>query len=390
VTPDQTVPPTVSERAAALDDRIRTDAAAIADERRLPSDLVDQMRDAGVFDMALPRQWGGPELDPITQFEVLEGLAEADPSVAWCAGIGADSGYYQAFFDDEIARELFPHPGIVTAGATAPGSTTAIPERGGWRVSGRWSFGSGSTHADRFVGGIVLQSDGGEVLLDEDGVPRWRTAFLPAEQVDVHDTWDTVGLRGTASNDYSVSDVFVPDEHLFDPFGPMPRSEPLYHLPWMFIVKITPVCTGAARRAIDEAIAIAEGKLVLPEMAMLVDRPGTAEEIARAEGRLRASRAFVLDELGTVWDHCLAGDDLPPERTAGLRLAMAQAAHDTLAVTRAMADLVTTSSIPSTSVIARLLADVTVASTHLVHNHRTWDPLGRRLLGLDLGRTAYI
>lgn len=381
---------TVKERAAALDGSIRLAADGIADERRLPMALVEDLRRAGVFDIARPAAWGGPELDPLTQFDIIEGLAEADASVAWCAMIGADSGYYPAFFEDGVGRALYPEPGLITAGATGPGEATATREGDGWRVSGRWSFGSGSTHADRFVGGIFLSDERGDRLVDDDGMPIWRTAFLPEDAVEVHDTWDTVGLRGTASNDYVVEDVFVPDVHLFDAFSPMWRSEPLYHLSWLFIVKTTPVCTGIARRAIDEAVAVAEGKLTMPEFVMLIERAGTAEAIARAEGRLRAARAFMIDELGKVWDGCLAGDDLPYERTVGLRLAMAQVAHDTLEVTRAMTDLVTTSANPRNSVLGRLQADATVAATHLVHNHRTWDPLGRRLLGLELGMTAYI
>jgi alkylation response protein AidB-like acyl-CoA dehydrogenase len=227
-------------------------------------------------------------------------------------------------------------------------------------------------------------------VLDDEGLPAWRTAFLPADTVEVLDTWDTIGLRGTASNDYRCAPVVVADEHLFDVFGETLRDEPLYRLPWWFIVKITPVCTAIARHSIDEAIAIADGKVLLPELTTLLERPGTAGTIARAEGRLRSARAFALDEIGRVWDACLSAGDLSRAATVGLRLAMAQAAHDSLAVTRDMVDLVTTGAIASDSALARLHADATVAATHLAHNHRTWETLGRRMLDLPLGRTPYI
>jgi len=380
----------ILSRVAALREQVLEAAPGIARDRRLPAALVEEMRAAAVFDTARPAAWGGLELDPLTQFEVFEGLARADASVGWCGAIGADSGYYSAFVDDAVGRDLFPEAGLIAAGSTGPGQAVATRDGDAWRVEGRWSFGSGSSHADRFVGGVFLQDADGSTIVDDEGLPSWRTAFLPRGAVEVLDTWDTVGLRGTASNDYRCEPVRVPDEHLFDAFGPMCRDEPLYRLPWWFIVKITPMCTGIARHSIDEAITIAEGKAVLPELTTLLERPGTATTIARAEGRLGAARAFVLDEIDTVWQACLSGGDLSPERTVGLRLAMVHAAHDSLSVTREMLDLVTTSAIAADSTLARLHADATVAMTHLVHNHRSWETLGRRLLGLPLGRTAYI
>ena len=380
----------IGERVAALHEQIRDEAPRIAIDRRLPAPLVDDLRSTGVFDVARPAAWGGAELDPLTQYDVFEGVAVADASVGWCAMIGADSGYYPAFLDDTVGRDLYPGPGLVTAGATGPGPTVATKEGDGWRVDGQWSFGSGSTHADLFVGGVFLHESDGTPLVDAEGLPVWRTAFLPRDSVEVLDTWDTVGLRGTASNDYRCEPVFVPDEHLFDVFGETRRDEPLYRLPWWFVVKVTPVCTGIARHAIDEAVAIAEGKTLLPELTSLLERPGTAATIARAEGRLRAARAFVLDEMATVWEACCSGGDLSRSATVGLRLAMTQAAHDSLEVTRQMVDLVTTAAIGADSTLARLHADATVAATHLAHNHRAWEPLGRRLLDLPLGQTAYI
>ena len=348
--------------------------------RRLSPGIVDGMRAAGVFDMALPQSLGGPGLTPFEQFEVLEALTYSDASVGWCAMIGADSGYLPGFLDDETFRGLYPIRNLVTAGKVAP-SGKAVRTRNGWRVTGRWDFGSGSTHAERFTGGVFLCDESGEVIADAKGRPTVRVAHLPREQVTVHDTWNTIGMRATASNDYEVTDAEVPEQWVYDAFGPMRRDDVLYRMPWWFLVKHSGVLTALARRAIDEAVAAASTKMLFPERVLLIDRPGTFEAIAQAEAAARSARAFLVAEIDRVWDACCNDGDLSRDATAALRLAMVHASQVAVDVTRAMFDLLTTTSIRADSVFAQLVADAAVANTHVATNHRSWAPLGARLTG---------
>ncbi len=360
------------------------------EERRLTAPVVAGLKGAGVFDMALPPALGGPGLDPLQQFEVVESLSIADASVGWCAMIGADSGYYPCFFDDAVAEELYPTRNLVTAGKIAPGGRADRVEDG-WRVTGRWDFGSGSTHADRFVGGVFLHDEDGEHLVDDLGLPQWRAAFLPVDEVTVHDTWRTVGMRATASNDYEVVDVFVAEHHLFDPLGPMTWDDPICRLPWWYLCKVGGVLTALARRSIDEAVAAATDKMLMPEFVLLIDRPGTLETVARAEANARSARSFLLDTMHDVWQQCVADGDLSREVTAPMRLAMVHASQVAVDVTRSMFDLLTTSAIRADSIHARLMADAAVANTHVATSHRSWVPLGARLAGRQpTGPTVFI
>lgn len=372
----------VLDAASALHDQIRAAVPRMQTERKVPIEIVDGMRAAGVFDMALPKSMGGPELDVVEQFDVFETLTIADASVGWCAMIGADSGYYPGFLDDEAFGRLYSVRNLVTAGKAAPAGV-AQPCDGGWRITGRWDFGSGSTHADRFVGGVFLQDEHGEMLEGTHGLPAFRVAYLPSDQVVVHDTWDTVGLRATASNDYEIVDAVVPENWLFDMMSPMVREDPIYRLPSWFLYKVAGVLTGLARRSLDEAIAAATDKTLFPEMIQLIDRPGTQETIAHNEAAARSARSFLREELVRVWDLCLDDGDLSHASIAPLRLAMVNASQVAVDVSRAMFDLLTTTSIKSESVHAHLVADAAVANTHIATGPRTWAPLGARLTGRE-------
>ena len=144
---------------------------------RLPRDLVDALKTAGVFRMSMPQAWGGSALPLPDQVRIVESLAYADPSVGWCATTGSDSGFYSAFLDDAAARELWTDIDDITAGWLFPGGQ-AVAVDGGYRVSGRWKFGSGCTHADVMVAGCIVMNGNGSPVLGPDGMPVVRTVSL--------------------------------------------------------------------------------------------------------------------------------------------------------------------------------------------------------------------
>jgi alkylation response protein AidB-like acyl-CoA dehydrogenase len=197
----------ILHEAIALAPQIRAAGDEIEQGRRLPPGIAAALKAAGVFGMAMPSAWGGPELDPLTQFRVLEALAMAEGSVGWCAMINCDSGYGSAFLDQDVARAMYPDILVPTAVAATP-TGSAVPVQGGYRVSGRFPFASGCQHSVWFWLGCVVTEDGAP-RVDKHGVPETRQCFLKASQCEVIDTWDTTGLRGTGSNDILVKDVFV-------------------------------------------------------------------------------------------------------------------------------------------------------------------------------------
>ena len=192
----------ITRRVEALLPEIDARADEIAAARRLPRDLVDALKTAGVFRMSMPEAWGGSALPLPDQVRIVESLAYADPSVGWCVMIGSDSGFYSAFLDDAAARELWTDVDDITAGWLFPGGQ-AVAVDGGYRVSGRWKFASGCTHADVMVAGCIVMNDNGAPVFGPDGVPVVRTAVARADRFEVIDTWHTTGLAGSGSNDYA-------------------------------------------------------------------------------------------------------------------------------------------------------------------------------------------
>jgi alkylation response protein AidB-like acyl-CoA dehydrogenase len=238
-----------------LHGEITAAADEIEQTRHLPEHIAASLKDAGVFGMAMPRAWGGPELDPLTQLEVLEALAMADGSVSWCAMINCDSGYMSAFLDQEFARAMYPDITVATgASATPSGVAARVP--GGYRVSGRFPFCSGIHHCEWMFVGCVVSEDGA-LCRNENGVPETRQCFLNRTEFDIVDTWHTMGMRGTGSNDVAVNDVFVEEPRTFSFQDPalVKRSGPLYAFPLMFLGKATGPALGIARHAVDHFIA---------------------------------------------------------------------------------------------------------------------------------------
>ena len=180
-------------------------------EGTLPQDSVDALYQSGLLALKLPAELGGAEADPVTQLEVIEGLARIDSSAAWCTMIGATSvGSWGAFLSDEAIERLFaggrPPKG---AGVFLPAGV-AVPKGGGYVVNGRWPFASGIRHSEWVSGGVRVARDGVETG------ERLRVIF-PTSDVKIHDNWQVSGLRGTGSNDFSVIDLFVPKEFSWDP-----------------------------------------------------------------------------------------------------------------------------------------------------------------------------
>src|SRR5215472_7139928 len=378
---------------AAIELRPKVQAAGDEMERmrRIPPEIAEAMKGAGVFGMALPRSWGAPELDPLTQLRVIEALAMAEGSAGWCAMIGCDSGYITAFLDEDVAREMYPDIWVATA-ATATATGQATPVRGGYRVSGRFPFSSGCQHSEWvWVGCNVMEN--GKQRISAKGIPETRTCFLKLSDVEILDTWYTTGLRGTGSHDLVVHDVLVPIERTFcfqDP-NLVKRPGPLYAFPFMFIAKGAAPALGIARHAIDVVVENAARKparrMILGETGerakMLRDEVFVQESVARAETLLGSARSYLFDVIGDVWS------TLREKR----ELTAAQQAHFITAYTHtvgACAEAVQLvykasggSAVYQSGALDRCLRDILTMNQHLMGSLRTYEMAGRWLLGLE-------
>jgi alkylation response protein AidB-like acyl-CoA dehydrogenase len=371
--------PGVREQVQALRPLIEARADDIEAQRSLPTDIVDALRAAGAFSLAAAKVDGGLELSPREQAEVIEDLSTIDASVGWCVMIGTDGPYYGSFMVPEAARALWPRADLVTAGMPQP-IGRGVERDGGYVVSGRWAFGSGSTHADVIVGGFVV-TDGDRPRLREDGALDWRIAVAPASSWEVLDTWYTTGLAGSGSNDYTVTDLFVAADRTYTFYDAPRRDEPLYQFPGMFLTNMPGVPLGIARAAIDIASAIAIDKLVVPEFQLMKDMPRVQSAIAHAEASLAAARSYAYATLDEVWAR-LCGGDLPtPEQRRALLLSRAFACRTGRDVVQAMADVVGAGSIYRSHPLDRRVRDAITVSQHITAQERVFEMAGRMRFG---------
>ena len=371
----------VLDNVRALAPEIDARAGEIASLRRLPADLVAKLKTSGAFSMPMPRAWDGPEMTPREQCEVYEVLGAADAAVAWCVKIGSDSGYYATLLDDATARVVFPTLDCVTAGQVPPNGR-AERVSGGYRVSGRWSFGSGCTHADVIIGGCLVTS-GGQPVMTPQG-PVTRVIAAPASSFELLDTWHSTGLCGSGSNDYQTRDLFVPDAHTFDLADTARRPEPLYCYTGMFLASWHGVALGLTRHAIDAALAIVNNKLSIfpPPPIPLRQRPHARVALATAEMHWRAARAFTYESIDQLWDEALRTGQVSPERRRAMMESLSFSFRTARQVAQDMYDLAGTTAVFSTkSPLDRLLRDAITMSQHLLLGDAYFEMIGAAILG---------
>lgn len=373
----------IIESARALRPLIESLRDEMETERRMPRALVDAMLDAGLFHLLVPRAAGGAETDPITYMRVVEEVACVDGSAGWNLMIGSGSGIVAGFIPEDVARQAYG-PTDVVAGVLAP-TGKAVAVDGGFRVTGRWSFASGINHATWAFGNCIVFD--GETPRTSDGAPVFRMMLAPASDYEIHDTWHVSGLRGTGSNDYSLADVFVPDEHGFMPFaGEIHQSAPLYKLPFTFFpASIAPVLLGIARGAIDVFVELATTKVPArfgPRIP-LRERPRAQIAVAQAEAMLGSARTYLYDAMEKVWETVQAGDEANMRQRATLRGAACHAAIASAQVVDLMYNTGGGSSIYYSSLLQRAFRDVHAATQHVGVAPDSMEEVGRVLLGLS-------
>jgi indole-3-acetate monooxygenase len=359
--------------------------------RRIPPHIAQAMKDAGVFGMAMPRNWGGPELDPLTQFRVIEALAMADGSVGWCAMIGCDGGYVTAFLDQDVARAMYPDVLVATcAAATTTGRAVRVSR--GYRVSGRFPFVSGCQHCEWVWLGCIVVDDV-VPLVDGNGVPETRQCLLRWSQCEILDTWHTTGLRGTGSNDVVVRDEFVEEAHTFSFQDPelIKRGGPLYSFPFLFIAKGPAPALGITRHALDALIGSAAAKPArrytlgerIEAPKMLRDDVYVQEAVGRAETVLAAARAYYFNVMGELWATLLDGRQPSDRQLALFTTAYPHVVGACVDVVQLVYKAAGGGAVYQKGPLDRCLRDVLTMNQHVVGTLRTYEMAGRRLLGLE-------
>ena len=369
---------------------IRELRADIERDRSLPAPLVKRMAETGFFSLWLARSLGGPELNTVDYFRIIEELSRADGAVGWCALVAAGYSRLSGYLNDDVAREIFGDGSTVVAGTINPtGRAVAVP--GGFKVTGQWSYGSFIQHSAWTVGSSIVVEDGAP-RRGPDGAPDMRLMLFPTSAVEIIDTWRVGGLRGTGSHDFRVADLFVPDERAIAAFTAKPvRPGTLFAAPFItvFAMALATAPLGIARAAIDAFVELAEGKTPMGASSRLRDKASAQADVGKAEALLRSARAFLVSELQDIWDTVAAGKMPSIRQRAIARLAAAQAASASAQAVDLIYNAAGGTAIYETNPIERCFRDVHATTQHVGIASGNFEISGRVLLGLDPGTPRF-
>lgn len=347
-----------------------------ADEHgELAPQLVDALHDHGLFGMWVPKVLGGSELGPVESLEVVEQLSYGDPSAGWVVMAAClSTGTAGSYLGDSAVAELFGGDRfpVIAGQGTRPGTAKSVD--GGYMLSGAWSFASGLKH------GTHIHSLG---IIEETGEPR--IFVTPVADANLIDNWDVMGLRGTGSIDYTMSDTFVPEEWTHFAVTEHPeRGGAIYHVG---IIGFAEQChsgwaMGVGRRLLDELAHYTQDKVGRAGAHSASD--SFLERFGTAEGEFRAARALVYEQWSAAAEALARGEHLSDRQHTLIRLALTH-------VTRSLNDIANAVYLAAGTTalrrgtLQRLTRDVHAGTQHITVSPPVVQNCGRKLAGLADG-----
>ena len=385
--------------AKALAPQIRAARDDMQSRCRLPGPLADALASAGLFQLYAPREIGGPETDPLTAFRAVEELSKVDGSVGWCAFVASAVSIYAAWVPAELGRELFVRPlDIRVAGSFRPtGQAKAV--EGGYQIGGRWNYVSGVDHANwLFLNCNIMDGNGPAPtpVLDAQGVPVTspvtRMMIVPAGAGVIEETWSTLGMRGTGSNDLVIEDTFVPSKHTFLLYDPSPLEGPHYDPRTVTVTGWALVAAnalGMARGAMNTFVRLATESGSTASPTLLRDRTSVQTTVGEAEAIISGARAYVLDAVGAVWDAACQGVSDPGPQVLQARLAITHAMRESVRAVDLLFYAAGTNSIHESNDLELFFRDIHTAGQHIAGLHSNFEYGGQALLGLTPGAPGW-
>lgn len=381
---DHRSPEEILERVRDLGGLIESEADAMEERQQLTEAVKLALAEAGVFSVGFPAEWGGPEMSVDDQIRMIEQIARFDGSAGWNVTIMADSGMYAGRMGYDIASAIYPSMDMSTAGSFNPsGKAEAVD--GGYRLSGRWRFGTGIRNADRVLGRFQKHVDG-EPVLDAEGNPDLWVAWFPGEEVERHDTWHTTGLAGSGSCDYSIDGVVVPADQMYrfaDQFHPAPDLPPLSRYYGTITGNQIGVPLGIAWSGLDllrEHLSKATTKWG--------DKVGASQYIqvkfAEADGLYRAAREYSLATFADITDSLFNDVPLTPQQEANMQTAPVLACDMCRRSLEIVLDLIGAQSVLRSKPYDRLYRDMSSVARHFYFRPIHLELSGRALLNEEI------
>jgi alkylation response protein AidB-like acyl-CoA dehydrogenase len=315
----------VVDRARALRDVVGQQAAESERLRTMSAPIVDALWSSGLMTAFNPSEAGGLEPDFAEMIETWLEMAWQDGSFGWIGIANFPSAFAAAcYLPDAGFAEVFTANGNnVTMGGQFAPLGQGIEVDDGYRLTGSWSFGSGTGHAQYVAAGFMPLRDGQPLMMDN-GMPVMKVALLPRDEVTFTDGWHVQGLKGTGSYDYTVADVFVPEYRTFDLFArdPLRGGSPAARMGLMAVTAAGHAAwaLGVAKSMLDDVRELAATKFRMSDMASLASRPTFQKDLAHHVCAWRAARLLLLDVFGEAED-AVRADGLTPGHRADLRAA---------------------------------------------------------------------
>jgi alkylation response protein AidB-like acyl-CoA dehydrogenase len=363
---------------------IRKHADEAEQQRRLSKPVLEAMRDTGLLKMATPKSLGGLESDPITRALVVEEVGRHDSAAGWTLENPVDWAFFCSRLPDEGAEEIYADGGGAIIAAQFGRPLSATTENGGHRISGRAPFVSNCHDADWISCTALVDAD-----RQPDSEPEMRMVYFPADKCEIIDTWYTMGMRGTGSNDIEVKDVFVPKARSF-PMQPEyePGSHyrgPLYRMPIVGAAGTgipTPML-GVARRALDEVKELALNKNPVTSTGLLKERSSAQTMLGQAEAILRSGRLLLLHTVDEAWQRCLAGEPHALDQKADLLLGTTHAMASAVQSVELAFRIAGTSSIRTSNPLERCFRDIQTMRHHVFASEARYGTCGQVYLGVE-------
>jgi len=373
-------------RAQELGPELDAAAEEIEQRRELPEAIIEALMERGLFRLLLPRTLGGAELRPAAYVSVIEEVAKHDASTAWCLGQACGCTMTSAYLDPAVAREIFGGKrGIVAWGPPGPAEAHAVP--GGYRLTGTWSFASGSHHATWLGAHVAILDPNGVLQLRPDGGRAMRTLLFPKASASLTDIWHVIGLRGTGSDSYTVTDLFVPEKYtvLRENAAKAHQTGLLYAFSSsnIYASGFAGVALGIARSALDAFVELARDKIPRGAKRTLRDNNVVQAQVSQSEARLCAARAFLLGSLDEIWRDVSGSRRLTMDHNTTIRLASTWAIHQARDVVDMAYHAAGATAIFENNPFERRFRDVHTVIQQYQGRQAHFETVGQVLLGLE-------
>jgi alkylation response protein AidB-like acyl-CoA dehydrogenase len=374
------------DRARALAPLIAREADEIERTRRLTSPVVSALIENGLYRVLLPQSFGGAEAPPEVFMQVLEEIAKADASTAWCLGQCSVCAMTAAYLDADAARAIFEKPTDILAWGAIAHAVQAVP--GGYRVTARWDFASGSRQASWLGAHVQVTEPDGTTRRKPNGAPEIRTILFPVTSATMYDVWDVIGLAGTGTDSYSVDNLFIPEKFaaLRDDASALRESGTLYRITTytMFGMGFAAVALGVARATLDAAVDLARGK-ASAGLKPMRENNAVQGAIGRIEGNLRAARAYLYATVDEAWRDLTRTGHLAEDHRIALRLAATWTIHQAAAVVDAAYHMAGATAVFRANKFERRFRDMHAIAQQVQARDTHYEDVGKAILAADPG-----